>query len=88
MNALSLRNPNTLELLGQLGQDLPGVLSLLPENASAGFLPTYRQLPYAELSRRLQSKKSLLVSNDQANKSLAGHKKKWVCNLYPNLADF
>ena len=83
LNTLSIRNPNTLELLGQLGQDLPGVLSLLPEDAGPGFLPTYRQLPYAELSRRLQSKKSLLVSNDQTTMSLAGAQEKMGVQFVP-----
>ena len=31
--ALALRDASTLELLGRLGQELPGVLSLLPEDA-------------------------------------------------------
>ena len=31
--ALALREPSAFELLGQLGQELPGVLALLPEGA-------------------------------------------------------
>lgn len=76
LNALPMRNPNTLELLGQLGQDLPGVLSLLPEGASPDFLPQYRPLPVVELSRRLHSRQPLLVSNDQTTMSLAGAQEK------------
>ncbi len=74
--ALALRNASTLELLGRLGQDLPGVLTLLPEVTSAEFFPQYRQLSYAELSRRLQSRQPLLVSNDQTTMSLAGAQEK------------
>ncbi|MEO8122222.1 MAG: HipA domain-containing protein [Rhodoferax sp.] len=83
VSALALRNPSTLELLGQLGQDLPGVLSLLPEAAQPEFLPQYRQLPFAELSRRLQSNQPLLVSNDQSTMSLAGAQEKMGVQFVP-----
>lgn len=83
LSALALRDPNTLELLGRLGQDLPGVLSLLPEDTSPEFLPHYRQLPFAELSRRLRSQRALLVSNDQTTMSLAGAQEKMGVQFVP-----
>lgn len=76
LNTLTLRNPNTLELLGQLGQDLPGVLSLLPENVQPEWLQHYRPLSFDTLSQRLRSRQPLLMSNDQATMSLAGAQEK------------
>lgn len=76
LNTLSIRNPNTLELLGQLGQDLPGVLSLLPENVQPEMRQQYRALDFETLSDRLRSRQPLLVSNDQATMSLAGAQEK------------
>ena len=84
ISALALRNPNSLELLGRLGQDLPGVLSLLPEGVQPEFPPQYRSLPFAELSRRLQSKQPLLVSNDQSTMSLAGTQEKMGVLFVPH----
>ena len=74
--ALALRNPSPFELLGQLGKELPGVLSLLPEGAQPTMLQQYRALPYGELSERIRSLKPLLVSNEQATMSLAGAQEK------------
>ncbi|MES2949795.1 MAG: HipA domain-containing protein [Pseudomonadota bacterium] len=76
LGTLNIRNPNTLELLGQLGQDLPGVLSLLPENVQPELLQQYRPLSFETLSERLRSRQPLLVSNDQATMSLAGAQEK------------
>lgn len=72
LSALALRDPNTLELLGQLGQDLPGVLSLLPEAVQPALLQQYRPLTFDTLSERLRNQRPLLVSNDQTTMSLAG----------------
>ncbi len=74
--ALSLRDPSAFELLGQLGKELPGVLSLLPEEGQPAVLQQYRELPYTELSKRIRSQKPLLVSNEQATMSLAGAQEK------------
>lgn len=74
--SLALRDASTLDLLGHLGQELPGVLSLLPENAQPEFLQTYRPLPFEVLSQRLRSQQPLLVSNDQTTMSLAGAQEK------------
>lgn len=74
--ALALRDASTLELLGRLGQELPGVLSLLPHDAQPGFVQQYRPLPFERLSQRLRSRLPLLLSNDQATMSLAGAQEK------------
>lgn len=74
--ALALRDPSTFELLGQLGKELPGVLSLLPEDAQPSLQQQYRSLPFDVLSERLRSQKPLLVSNDQTTMSLAGAQEK------------
>ena len=70
--ALALREPTAFELLGRLGRELPGVLSLLPEGEAPSALQQYRPLPLAELSARLRAQQPLLVSNAQASMSLAG----------------
>lgn len=70
--ALALRDPTAFELLGRLGRELPGVLSLLPEDETPSALQQYRPLPLAELSARLRAQQPLLVSNAQATMSLAG----------------
>ena len=76
VGALALRDPSTFELLGQLGKELPGVLSLLPEDAQVALQQQYRSLPFEVLSERLRSQKPLLLSNDQATMSLAGAQEK------------
>jgi serine/threonine-protein kinase HipA len=81
VHALTLRNPNTLELLGAMGQDLPGVLSLLPEDMQPEFLHAQRPLSLEALSQRLRSQAPLLVSNDQATMSLAGAQEKMGLRL-------
>ena len=72
----SLRDPSPFELLGQLGKELPGVLSLLPDGAQPVPLQQYQPLPYAALSDRIRSKHSLLVSNENSTMSLAGAQEK------------
>lgn len=72
----ALRNPNTLELLGHLGQDLPGVLSLLPEALQPHWTQQYQPLPFETLNQRLHSHQPLLVSNDRTTMSLAGAQEK------------
>ena len=74
--ALALRDPSTFELLGQLGKELPGVLSLLPEDAVPALQQQYRALPYEQLSARIRSRSPLLVSGGQATMSLAGAQEK------------
>ena len=72
--ALQLRNASTLDVLGRMGHELPGVLSLLPAGAVPLVQQDYRALPLAELSQRLAGRAAtpLLVSNTEAGMSLAG----------------
>ncbi|MEO5607483.1 MAG: HipA domain-containing protein [Polaromonas sp.] len=72
--ALQLRDASQLDILGRLGAELPGVLSLLPEKIEPLMQQTYRELPLAELSERLAQRAAtpLLVSNQHAGMSLAG----------------
>ncbi|WP_227001386.1 HipA domain-containing protein [Pulveribacter suum] len=74
MAALQLRNASRFDVLGRLGQELPGVLALLPEGAQPARLQSYRPLPLPTLSARLACRQALplLVSNQAATMSLAG----------------
>lgn len=83
--ALQMRGASTLELLGRLGAELPGVLSLLPEEAVPRLQQDYRDLPFAELSARLAGRAAtpLLVSNAQAGMSLAGAQDKLGLRFEP-----
>lgn len=72
----SLRDPSPFELLGQLGKELPGVLSLLPDGVQPMPLQQYQALPYAVLSERIRSSHSLLLSNENSTMSLAGAQEK------------
>lgn len=74
--ALALRDPSAFELLGQLGKELPGVLSLLPEGAQPAMLQQYRPLTHAVLGERIRSQTPLLLSNEQSTMSLAGAQEK------------
>ena len=74
--ALALRDPSMFEMLGQLGKELPGVLSLLPEGAVPALQQQYRALPLDVLSGRIRSQTALLVSNGEATLSLAGAQEK------------
>ncbi len=79
--ALALRDPSPFELLGQLGKELPGVFSLLPEDAQPAMLQQYRPLPYGALSERIRSLRPLLLSNVPATMSWPVRRKKWACVL-------
>lgn len=83
--ALQLRDASTLEVLGHLGKELPGVLSLLSPDAMPLMQQDYRILPFAELSQRLAGRTAipLLVSNAQAGMSLAGAQDKVGLRLIP-----
>ncbi|MGV8803730.1 MAG: HipA domain-containing protein [Polaromonas sp.] len=72
--ALHLRDASQLDILGRLGAELPGVLSLLPEQAEPRVQQDYVELPLTELSARLARRAAtpLLVANTQAGMSLAG----------------
>lgn len=74
MSALHLRGASAFELLGRLGAELPGVLSLLPEGLPPDTQQASTPLPYPELSARLanRSRTPLLLSNAHATMSLPG----------------
>ena len=74
MAAIELRDASAFDLLGRLGQELPGVLSLLPHDVQASHLQSYQKIEYVEVSERLLSRsfKPLMLSNEQATMSLAG----------------
>ncbi|MBH2010002.1 MAG: HipA domain-containing protein, partial [Xanthomonadaceae bacterium] len=83
--ALQLRGASSLDVLGRLGAELPGVLSLLPEDSMPRIQQDYRDLPFAELSARLAGRAAtpLLVSNTQAGMSLAGAQDKLGLRFEP-----
>lgn len=85
MAAIELRDASTFDLLGRLGQELPGVLSLLPYDAQASHLQSYQKLEYLEVSERLLSRnfKPLMLSNEHATMSLAGAQDKMGVRFDP-----
>ena len=82
---MQLRDASQLDILGRLGAELPGVLSLLPEKTEPRVQQAYRELPLAELSARLAHRAAtpLLVSNQQAGMSLAGAQDKMGLRFEP-----
>lgn len=85
MAAIELRDASAFDLLGRLGQELPGVLSLLPYDAQASHLQSYQKLEYLEVSERLLSRnfKPLMLSNEHATMSLAGAQDKMGVRFDP-----
>lgn len=83
MAALQLRGASYFEVLGKLGAELPGVLSLLPPDARPQLLQQYTPLPYEALSQRLATRAQtpLLVSNTSTTMSLAGAQDKMGLRL-------
>jgi serine/threonine-protein kinase HipA len=74
VSAIHLRGASSFELLGRLGAELPGVLSLLPADERPAPLQEYAPLSFEALSRRLadRGRTPLLLSNAEATMSLAG----------------
>ena len=74
ISAIATRGASSFELLGRLGAELPGVLSLLPENEPPMARQEYKPLSHEELSARLHNRAQtpFLVSNNQGSMSLAG----------------
>ena len=74
ISAIATRGASSFELLGRLGAELPGVLSLLPEDDHPMARQEYKPLRTEELSSRLHNRAQtpLLVSNSQGSMSLAG----------------
>ena len=74
LNAIQSRDASPFEMVGRLGAELPGVLSVLPEGQAPRIEQQYEPLSHEQLSRRLAARgeKPLLMSNPQATMSLAG----------------
>jgi serine/threonine-protein kinase HipA len=75
LGAMFLRNANVLEIIGQLGAELPGALSLLPEGQQPAEANQYSSLGFEEMSRRILAREQqnpLLISNQQSSLSLPG----------------
>ena len=74
VSAIQLRGGSNFDVLGRLGAELPGVISLLPEDARPILAQEYRPLSFEALSQRLAARHHtpLLVSNAAATMSLAG----------------
>ena len=72
--AIHLRDVSPFDVLGTLGKELPGVLSLLPENQVRAHQQTYELLTHKALSQRITQREQvpLLMANAQATMSLAG----------------
>lgn len=72
--AIHLRDASPFDVLGSLGKELPGVLSLLPENQVRAQQQAYEPLSHKALSQRIAQREQvpLLVANAQATMSLAG----------------
>lgn len=74
LNAIQMRAATPFEMVGRLGAELPGVLSVLPEDAQPKVQQEYTPLSHAQLSRRLSERHTtpLLLANALATMSLAG----------------
>lgn len=74
VSALHMRGASQFEVLGRLGEELPGVISLMPPESKPQATQEYAPLGLPALSLRLAERKKipLLVSNAQATMSLAG----------------
>lgn len=72
--AIALQKAPPHEILGRLGRELPGVLSLLPENEQPNQQQQYRALEYAEMHQRILNRadRPLLLANAEATMSIAG----------------
>ena len=75
LSAMHMRDASTFEIVGQLGQELPGVLSVRAEGNAPSGQQQYSVLSPEVLSQRIQDRelqKPLLTSNDQSSMSLPG----------------
>lgn len=74
ISVIATRGASSFEVLGRLGAELPGVLSLLAEDEAPMSRQEYKLLGFKELSARLQNRSQtpFLVSNKQGSMSLAG----------------
>ena len=83
VSAIHLRGASSFEVLGRLGAELPGVLSLLSEAGRPDNQQEYRNLSFDALSARLADRGNvpLLISNTHATMSLAGAQDKMGLRL-------
>jgi serine/threonine-protein kinase HipA len=77
LSVLQLRNAETLDIMGALGQELPGILSILPDGVTPQAAQQYQSLSLPDLKERLQAQRErrmpLLLSNQQhTSMSIAG----------------
>jgi serine/threonine-protein kinase HipA len=75
LSALHMRNASTFEIIGQLGEELPGVLSVRAEGKVPFGTQQYSPLSKEMLSQRIKDRdqqKPLLTSNEQSSMSLPG----------------
>jgi serine/threonine-protein kinase HipA len=83
-----LRGAETLDIVGNLGQELPGILSILPEGQAPQAAQQYQQLELADLQARLKAQRErrmpLLLSNQQhTSMSIAGAQPKMGLRYVP-----
>lgn len=75
LSAKHMRNASPFEIIGQLGEELPGVLSVRSQSSAPQGLTLYSPLSKGTLSQRIQAReqqKPLLTSNAQSSMSLPG----------------
>ena len=86
VSALHLRSASYFDVLGRLGTEVAGVLSLLPPDAHPEHHQQYVPLPHEVLSQRLAARQTvpLLLSNDATTMSLAGAQDKIGLRLDSN----
>lgn len=75
LSAIHMRDASPFEIIGQLGEELPGVLSVRAEGNVPSGLQHYSLLTKETLSQRIKDRdqqKPLLTSNDQSSMSLPG----------------
>jgi serine/threonine-protein kinase HipA len=83
-----LRNAETLDIVGNLGQELPGILSILPEGKAPQAAQQYQPLELNNLRARLHAQRErkmpLLLSNQQhTSMSIAGAQPKMGLRYVP-----
>jgi len=75
LSAIRMRDANPFEVIGQLGEELPGVLSVRAQGKLPSGRQQYSLLTKETLSQRIKDRdqqKPLLTSNDQSSMSLPG----------------
>ena len=75
LSAMHMRDASPFEIMGQMGEELPGVLSVRAEGHVPSGLQQYSPLTQETLSQRIKDRhlqKPLLTSNDQSSMSLPG----------------